>query len=70
MAGLIDIFTDVHTNPIIRAAENYENTIEGFGDAISAVSNYIRNPKINICDNEYELKFAMCSDYKVVANYS
>ena len=67
MAGLIDIFTDVHTIAVIRAAENYENIKEGFHDAISAVNNYIKNLKINICDNEYKLKFAMCSDYKVAS---
>ena len=57
--------SDVHTIAVIKAPESYENVEEGFRDVIAIINNYIRNPRITICGEEYDMKFTMCSDYKV-----
>lgn len=57
--------SDVHTIAVIKAPEEYENIKEEFRDVIAMVNYYIMNPNITICENNYEIKFALCTDYKV-----
>ena len=62
---IYNFVSDVHTIAVTKAAENYENIKEGFRDIITRVNHYIKHPKITIFDEDYELKFTLCADYKV-----
>ena len=59
---IYNFVSDVHTIAVTKAAENIK---EGFRDIITRVNHYIKHPKITISDEDYELKFTLCADYKV-----
>ena len=56
---------DIHLIAAIKAAENYENLSTGFKDAFAEINKLIANPVVSIFEEDYEVVFYLCSDYKV-----
>ena len=56
---------DIHLVAAIKAAENYDNLSTGFKDVFVDINNLIADPVISILEEDYEVVFYLCSDYKV-----
>ena len=55
-----------HTFAAIRGKESYELLFTAFGDLIRDINNVIKKGQIKIGDNNYQLKFLLGGDYKVI----
>ena len=57
---------DVHSIAMIRAAENYEDLAEGFGDVFTKINELIESSEVTIyVENSYTVIFYLCCDHKV-----
>ena len=59
------ILIDIHLIAAVKAEENYDNLSTGFKDVFADINNLIANPVISILEEDYNVVFYLCSDYKV-----
>ena len=52
-------YVDVQTVAIIKAAENYQNLSEGFGDVFKEINELIESPKVTIDGELYSYILSM-----------
>ena len=65
IAAINFLHIDVQTVAIIKAAENYQDLSEGFGDVFKEINELIESPKVTIDGEIYTAIFYLCCDYKV-----